>query len=90
MDLGPDAQVERNERFHDGVIAAAGNPRLTQLSRASRQYFFNHRIARSYTREENRRSIEGHRRILPRSAAATVRRRRRAPASTSTTRSRSS
>ena len=36
----------------------------TQLSRASRQYFFNHRIARSYTREENRRSIEGHRRIL--------------------------
>ena len=64
VDLGPDAQVERNERFHDGVIAAAGNPRLTQLSRASRQYFFNHRIARSYTREETRRSIEGHRHLL--------------------------
>jgi DNA-binding GntR family transcriptional regulator len=62
--LGPDVQVELNERFHDGVIAAAGNRRLTQLSRASRQYYFNHRIARSYTREETRRSIDGHGRIL--------------------------
>lgn len=63
-ELGPDAQVELNERFHDGVIAAAGNQRLAQLSRASRQYYFNHRIARSYDAEENRRSIESHRRIL--------------------------
>jgi DNA-binding GntR family transcriptional regulator len=63
-DPGPDEHVELNERFHDGVIAAAGNPRLTQLSRSSRQYYFNHRIARGYTTEETRRSIEGHRRIL--------------------------
>jgi DNA-binding GntR family transcriptional regulator len=63
-DPGPDAQVELNERFHDGVIAAADNPRLTQLSRTSRQYYFNHRIARGYTAEETRRSIDGHRRIL--------------------------
>jgi DNA-binding GntR family transcriptional regulator len=62
--LGPDAQVELNERFHDGVIAAAGNRRLMQLSRAGRQYYFNHRIARRYTAEETRESIEGHRRIL--------------------------
>ena len=62
--LGPDTQVELNERFHDGVIAAAGNQRLAQLSRASRQYYFNYRIARRYDLEENRRSIEGHRRIL--------------------------
>jgi DNA-binding GntR family transcriptional regulator len=62
--LGPDEQVELNERFHDGVIAAAGNSRLAELSRASRQYYFNHRIARGYTAEETRRSIDGHRRIL--------------------------
>ena len=62
--LGPDDQVELNERFHDGVIAAAGNPRLEQQSRASRQYYFNHRIARRYDAEETRESIEGHRRIL--------------------------
>jgi DNA-binding GntR family transcriptional regulator len=62
--LGPDDQVDLNERFHDGVIAAAGNPRLTELSRRSRQYYFNHRIARGYTGEETRRSIDGHRRIL--------------------------
>jgi DNA-binding GntR family transcriptional regulator len=62
--LPPDEQVELNERFHDGVIAAAGNPRLAQLCAASRQYYFNHRIARRYDVEETRRSIEGHRRIL--------------------------
>jgi DNA-binding GntR family transcriptional regulator len=62
--LGPDVQVELNERFHDGVIAAAGNARLVQLSRSSRRYYFNHRIARRYDAEETGRSIEGHRRIL--------------------------
>jgi DNA-binding GntR family transcriptional regulator len=62
--LGPDDQVELNERFHDGVIAAAGNARLAQLSRASRQYYFNHRIARRYDADETRESIAGHRRIL--------------------------
>jgi DNA-binding GntR family transcriptional regulator len=62
--LGPDDQVELNERFHDGVIAAAGNPRLAALCRVNRQYYFNHRIASRYDGEENRRSIEGHRLIL--------------------------
>ncbi len=62
--LGPDVQVERNERFHDGVIAAAANARLAHLCRASRQYYFNHRIARRYDASETRESIEGHRRIL--------------------------
>jgi DNA-binding GntR family transcriptional regulator len=64
LELEPDLQVELNERFHDGVIAAAANSRLWQLSRTSRQYYFNHRIARRYDAEETRRSIDGHRRIL--------------------------
>jgi DNA-binding GntR family transcriptional regulator len=64
LELGPDEQVELNERFHDGVIAAAGNPRLAELCRVNRQYYFNHRIASRYDGEENRRSIEGHRLIL--------------------------
>jgi DNA-binding GntR family transcriptional regulator len=64
FELEPDLQVELNERFHDGVIAVAGNSRLAQLSRTNRQYYFNHRIARRYDAEENQRSIEGHRRIL--------------------------
>jgi len=64
LELVPDVQVELNERFHDGIIAAAGNPRLAQLSKASRQYYFNHRIARLYDTDETRRSIDGHRRIL--------------------------
>jgi DNA-binding GntR family transcriptional regulator len=69
VELGPDEQVELNERFHDGVIAAAGNSRLAQFSRTSRQYYFNHRIARLYDAEETRESIEGHRRILAALAA---------------------
>ena len=64
LELGPDTQVELNERFHDGVIAAAANSRLAQLNRASRQYYFNHRIARRYDPQETRRAIDGHRRIL--------------------------
>jgi len=64
LELGPDEQVELNERFHDGVIAAAGNARLAELCRVNRQYYFNHRIASRYGAEENRRSIEGHRLIL--------------------------
>jgi DNA-binding GntR family transcriptional regulator len=62
--LPPDEQVELNQRFHDGVIAAAGNSRLAQLCGSGRHYYFNHRIARRYDLEETRRSIEGHRRIL--------------------------
>jgi DNA-binding GntR family transcriptional regulator len=63
-ELGPDEQVELNERFHDAVIAAAGNARLAELCSRNRQYYFNHRIARRYDRDETRRSIEGHRQIL--------------------------
>jgi DNA-binding GntR family transcriptional regulator len=62
--LGPDDQVELNERFHNGVIGAAGNAWLTELCRRNRQYYFNHRIARRYDDGETRRSIEGHRLIL--------------------------
>jgi DNA-binding GntR family transcriptional regulator len=62
--LPPDAQVELNERFHNAVIAAARNPRLARLCRDSRQYYFNYRIARLYSADDTRRSIEGHRKIV--------------------------
>jgi DNA-binding GntR family transcriptional regulator len=62
--LDPDDQVELNERFHNGVIGAAGNERLAELCSRNRLYFFNHRIARRYDDGETRRSIEGHRLIL--------------------------
>jgi DNA-binding GntR family transcriptional regulator len=62
--MPPDAQVDLNERFHDGVIGAAQNERLSALCRESRQYYFNYRIARLYTYEDARRSVEGHRRIV--------------------------
>ena len=67
--LPPHEQVELNERFHDGVIDAARNPRLARLARDSRQYFFNYRMARAYSDDETRRSIDGHRRIVAALAA---------------------
>lgn len=44
-----DDQVVHNERFHDLVVAAAGNERLTALVQRNRLYFFNYRIASLYT-----------------------------------------
>jgi DNA-binding GntR family transcriptional regulator len=69
VSMPPAAQVDLNERFHDGVIGAARNDRLSALCRESRQYYFNYRIARIYTYDDTRRSIEGHRRIVAALAA---------------------
>lgn len=69
VSIPPATQVDLNEHFHDGVIGAAGNERLSALCRESRQYYFNYRIARLYTDDDTRRSIEGHRRIVAALAA---------------------
>lgn len=45
----PRDHVERNERFHDLIVAAAGNERLAAQIRGNRLYFFNYRIAAAYT-----------------------------------------
>lgn len=44
--------VERNERFHDLIIDAAGNERLAAQIRGNRLYFFNYRIAAAYAPED--------------------------------------
>ena len=67
--IPPATQVDLNERFHDGVLGAARNERLSALCRESRQFYFNYRIARLYTDDDIRRSIEGHRRIVAALAA---------------------
>jgi DNA-binding GntR family transcriptional regulator len=44
--------VEQNERFHDLIVAAAGNDRLAAQIRGNRLYFFNYRIAAAYAPED--------------------------------------
>lgn len=46
------AHVEQNERFHDLIVAAAGNERLAAQIRGNRLYFFNYRIAAAYTTDD--------------------------------------
>ncbi|HEY8532584.1 MAG TPA: GntR family transcriptional regulator [Micromonospora sp.] len=54
------AVVELNERFHNAVIAAAGNQRLYRFINANRMYYFNYRLASLYTDEQVIKSLEEH------------------------------
>ena len=56
--------VERNNSFHDAIIEAAQNPVLSEMVSRTRDYFFNHRLARVYTEQELKASSEGHRRLV--------------------------
>jgi DNA-binding GntR family transcriptional regulator len=56
--------VDRNDEFHDAVIAAGGNGTLTGLIQKTRTYFFNYRLAHLYTVEELRASADGHRQLI--------------------------
>lgn len=53
-----------NDDFHDAITLACGNPRLINLCRRNRQYFFNRHIAALYTAEEARTALDGHERIV--------------------------
>ncbi|HZV52950.1 MAG TPA: GntR family transcriptional regulator [Candidatus Dormibacteraeota bacterium] len=57
-------RVEANDRFHDLVIEAAGNPMLMALIERSRLYHFNRRLAALYTEEELARSQDQHLRLV--------------------------
>ncbi len=64
------ALVEANDAFHDALIDAARNDRLRQLTRTSREYFFNNRLAPLYSDDEVRASLlDGHSRIASAIAA---------------------
>jgi DNA-binding GntR family transcriptional regulator len=56
--------VDVNERFHEAIINACGNPLLADLCRRSRLYYFNRRVAQLYTEDEARKSRAEHERLL--------------------------
>jgi DNA-binding GntR family transcriptional regulator len=59
-----DEMVAVNERYHEAIIDAAGNPLLAELARRSRLYYFNKRVAQLYTDAEAAQSREQHVRLL--------------------------
>jgi DNA-binding GntR family transcriptional regulator len=59
-----DHLVEVNDTFHQAILDAAHNERLTQLARESREYYFNHRIASLYSDAEAQESVDQHEAIV--------------------------
>jgi DNA-binding GntR family transcriptional regulator len=59
-----DHLVEVNDAFHLAIFEAAGNARLTQEAAATRDYFFNYGIARTYSDAEADASVEQHEQIV--------------------------
>lgn len=69
LDLRPGDEalrVKTNRAFHDAIIAAAGNPRLTDSIYASGQFYFNAPIARLTFQEELSLGNADHERIVNR------------------------
>jgi DNA-binding GntR family transcriptional regulator len=56
--------VEINDAFHQAILDAAHNARLTELARQSREYYFNYRIASLYSDSEAEASVEQHEAIV--------------------------
>jgi DNA-binding GntR family transcriptional regulator len=52
--------VNANDHFHDAIISAAQNERLSSMIRTNRTYYFNYRIAELYTDEEAETAMAGH------------------------------
>lgn len=52
--------VDINDRFHEMVVAAAGNNRLADLVRDNRTYYFNFQLAARYTESETTRALQDH------------------------------
>lgn len=52
-----EALVTLNEQFHSAVFDASANPRITELIAKNRDFYFNHRIASTYTEDEMEASL---------------------------------
>jgi DNA-binding GntR family transcriptional regulator len=56
--------VNVNDSFHDAIISAAQNERLSDMIRNNRTYYFNYRIAELYTDQEVATALAGHQAIV--------------------------
>lgn len=62
--MGRDDFVAVNDAFHDAVIAAAHNERLSQAVHSNRIYFFNSRLAALYSLDQSLAALDEHLEIL--------------------------
>jgi len=56
--------VNFNDRFHESIISAAHNERLSELLRNNRTYYFNYRIAQLYDDDEAEAALAGHEAVV--------------------------
>lgn len=56
--------VQHNDEFHDAIIAAAGNTRLAEQIRRSREYYVVHRISGFLNDQDVRASLAGHQELI--------------------------
>jgi len=59
-----DSSVDLNIEFHSVVVRGCGNPRLIELAERNAGFYFNLRVASTYTADEYQRSLDGHYRLL--------------------------
>lgn len=64
IELDVQDRMATNEKFHELVISAANNRRLTDLLHRNRLYYFNHRVAALYTYDEWAASAKQHADII--------------------------
>src|ERR1035437_3678897 len=50
--ISPDSSVDLNIEFHAEVVNCCGNPRLIELAERSAGFYFNSRVASTYTEKE--------------------------------------
>jgi DNA-binding GntR family transcriptional regulator len=62
--ISPDSSVDLNIEFHAEVVNCCGNPRLIELAERNAGFYFNSRVASTYTEKEYQRSLDGHYRLL--------------------------
>jgi DNA-binding GntR family transcriptional regulator len=62
--LPPSKTVELNERFHDAIIMAAGNPFLADMIKRSNLFHFNYPLAALYDKDELAESHQQHIRMF--------------------------
>jgi DNA-binding GntR family transcriptional regulator len=56
--------VDRNDAFHESILLAAGNARLSEVNRFNSEQFFTYSVAKLYTPEEAEAAIIEHAKIL--------------------------
>ena len=62
--IGSDSSVDLNIEFHAVVVRSCGNLRLVELAERNAGFYYNFRVASTYTAYEYQQSLDGHHQLL--------------------------